>query len=78
MILPYVFIFLVSIVAIAFVYGFMDFEEIEVIFELKNLKNPYYELGLSFNRMETEEFVQEEFVLGLFFVAFIVVFYKRA
>lgn len=77
MILPYVLIVLVALFFMPLIYGLWEVDEIELVIEVKNLKHPYYDLGMSFNKMETEEYIEEEFILGLFFITFIVIFYKE-
>jgi len=70
-----VFIVLMSIVAI--VYGIKDSVGIDVVFEIKSYNNPFYYIGVSFVEVEEDDFMRQEFVIGLFFINIISIFYKE-
>jgi len=59
--------------------GLKGFIEIDFILEFKSFSHGYFHLGLSFNEHSTEdpEFIEQELIIGLFFVNIIVVFYKE-
>lgn len=59
-----VFIVLISIVSV--VYGIKDSIKIDVIFEIKSYNNPFYYLGVSFIEIEEDDFMRQEFVIGIF------------
>jgi hypothetical protein len=69
---------LLSVMAI--VYGWIGSKEIDVILELKMFNNPFYNIGVSFNQKLPDnegEYVENEFIIGLFFVNIVVVFFKE-
>ena len=72
------FLFFVGfLIMLALAYGFYEYEELTFIFEAKVYDNPYYCIGLSFNKYILEDgSVEEELILGLFFVNIILVFWK--
>jgi hypothetical protein len=70
-----VFMVLMSIVSV--VYGIKGSVKIDVIFELKSYNNPFYYIGMSFIEMEEDEYMRQEFVIGMFFINIITVFYKE-
>lgn len=57
--------------------GSFDFE---IALEIKSFKNPYYELGVSFRAHDIEgdeNMIEQELIVGLFFVNVIVTFTKN-
>lgn len=66
------FMLLVSLVC-----GWKDSSQIDVLIEMKYLSNPWFNLGLSFNRTNEEEYIEEELIIGLFFINVVVVFFKE-
>ena len=61
------------------VIGWINALGIDFLFVFKYLSNPYYHIGISFMEYETEDpdFIEQEIILGLFFIEFIIVFYKE-
>ena len=57
--------------------GWRGSVQIDVIVELKNLSNNWFHLGMSYNRVDNDECIQEELIVGLFFINFVVVFFKE-
>ena len=57
--------------------GWRGSVQIDVIVEVKNLSNNWFHLGMSYNRVDNDECIQEELIVGLFFINFIVVFFKE-
>jgi hypothetical protein len=45
--------------------------------EFKLFSNPYYNIGISFIAYPEPDHIEEEFTIGLFFVNFVIVFYKE-
>jgi hypothetical protein len=70
-----VFIVLMSIVSV--VYGIKDAIKIDVIFEIKGYNNPFYYIGMSFIEIEEDEYMRQEFVIGLFFINILMISYKE-
>lgn len=70
-----VFMFLMSIVSV--VYGIKGSVAIDVIFEIKSYNNPFYYIGMSFIEIEEEEYMRQEFVIGLFFINILMIVYKE-
>ena len=67
------------LLVLALVYGFKGYKELTFIFEAKTYDNPYYYTGLSFNKHKLADgSVEEELIIGLFFVNVIMVFWKPA
>lgn len=68
-----------SLVAYPIIWGIVDSDDIEIQIELKNLSSPYYKFGLEFVRFELddEEYIEEEFTIGLFIVNLVFIFYKK-
>lgn len=52
---------------------------IDFIFLVKSLSNPYFNLGITFleHDVEDPEYVEQELILGIFFIELIIVFYKE-
>jgi len=69
--------FLVMMNIIALVKGFYRNEGFDVLLEFKLLSNPYYNIGMSFIAYPEKDHIEEEFTIGLFFVNFVIVFYKQ-
>jgi hypothetical protein len=57
--------------------GWRGSVQIDVMIEVKNLSNNWFHLGMSYNRVDNDECIQEELIVGLFFINFIVVFFKE-
>jgi hypothetical protein len=57
--------------------GWRGSVQVDIIIELKNLSNNWFHLGMSYNRVDNDECIQEELIVGLFFINFIVVFFKE-
>lgn len=70
-----VFMFLMSITSV--VYGIKDSVKIDVMFEIKGYDNPFYYIGMSFIEIEEDEYMRQEFVIGLFFVNIMMISYKE-
>lgn len=70
-----VFMFLMSITSV--VYGIKDSVKIDVMFEIKGYDNPFYYIGMSFIEIEEDEYMRQEFVIGLFFVNILMISYKE-
>lgn len=68
--------FLVIMNLISLFKGFYKNEGFDIILEFKLLSNPYYNIGMSFIAYPEEDHVEEEFTIGLFFINFVIVFYK--
>lgn len=70
-----VFIVLMSVVSV--VYGIIGSIKIDVIFEIKGYNNPFYYIGISFIEVEEDEFMRQEFVIGIFFINILMISYKE-
>lgn len=57
--------------------GWRGSVQVDIMIELKNLYNNWFHLGMSYNRVDNEECIQEELIVGLFFINFVVVFFKE-
>lgn len=57
--------------------GWRGSVQVDIMVELKNLSNNWFHLGMSYNRVDNDECIQEELIVGLFFINFIVVFFKE-
>jgi len=74
MIVIYVFLVLLFISLIA---GYIGSEEMTIEFELNTLKTPFFKIGLYSQRYTLEDgSVEDEVVIGLFFVNVVMVFWK--
>jgi hypothetical protein len=73
----YLFVVLLLVMSIGI--GVNRFIEIDIMLEFKSFSHGYFHLGLSFNEHDTEdpEFIEQEIIIGLFFVNIIAVFYKE-
>jgi len=70
-------LFLILISIMAFFYGRNNAQQIDFLIEIKNFSNPYYRIGFLFESIEREDdIIQEEYSIGLFFINFVVIFYK--
>jgi len=61
------------------VIGWINALTVDFLLVIKHLSNPHYHIGISFIEHETEdpEFVEQELILGIFFIEFVIVFYKQ-
>lgn len=71
-----IYLFLVMMNLIALCRGFYKNGGFDILLEFKLLSNPYYNIGMSFIAYPEEDHVEEEFTIGLFFINFVIVFYK--
>jgi hypothetical protein len=74
MIVLYVVLFLIFI---ALFFGYIGSNEVTIELEFNTLKHPFYKLGIFSERYTLEDgSIEDEFVLGLFFVNVVIVFWK--
>jgi hypothetical protein len=74
MVILYVVLFLISVAMIS---GFIGSNEVTIELELNTLRHPFYKLGIFSQRYTLDDgSVEDEVVLGLFFVNVVVVFWK--
>jgi hypothetical protein len=57
--------------------GWKDSEQIDIMIEFKYLSNPWFNLGLSFQSVPQEDHIQEELIIGFFFINIVIVFFKE-
>ena len=71
--------FILTLVVISLVVAFRCTLELTFEITIKRLSNPYFYIGVSFNEYDTtdEDFIEQELVIGLFFINFIVISYKE-
>lgn len=74
-----VYMLMIVLLLMSLVIGIVGFIELEIMLELKRFSNGYFHLGISFNEHSTEDpsFIEQELIIGLFFMNIIVVFYKE-
>jgi len=74
-----VYMLIIILLLMSLVIGISGFIELDIILEFKRFSHGYFHLGLSFNEHSTEDpdFIEQELVIGLFFINIIVVFYKE-
>ena len=72
-------VLIATLLVISLVVGFSGFLEMDFVIEIKRLSNAYYSLGLSFNDAPSpdENIEVQELVIGLFFINFVLIFYKE-
>jgi hypothetical protein len=72
-------LFVAVLYVTALVIGWSRYIYIDFLLVIKHLSNPYYHIGISFIEHETEdpEFIEQELILGIFFIEFVIVFYKQ-
>ena len=74
MLILYVVLFLISVAMVA---GFIGSNEVTIELELNTLRHPFYKLGIFSQRYTLDDgSVEDEVVLGLFFINVVVVFWK--
>ncbi len=74
MMILYIVLFLISVAMIS---GFIGSNEVTIELELNTLRHPFYKLGIFSQRYTLDDgSVEDEVVLGLFFVNVVVVFWK--
>lgn len=68
---------IIALILIGIIYGSIGSSNIDLTIELKLFSNPYYVLGVSFEGVEIQEnYLIEEFILGLFFINIVLTFHK--
>ena len=73
-------IILMVILALVFIsvhFGWKDSTQVDILIEIKSMSHHFFHLGLSHTQHVEEEYIEEEFVIGLFFINFVVVFFKE-
>ena len=66
------------LLVISVVYAFIGSLELSFGLELNTLNSPFYKLGMSFQRYTLEDgTVEDEFIIGLFFVNIVIVAWKE-
>lgn len=72
-------LFIFLIVLITIVFGCINVLRVNLIFEIKKYNNPYYSIGISFVEYngEHEGHIDQEFIIGLFFINVIIQFTKE-
>jgi hypothetical protein len=73
------YISILVLTVISFIVGYIDVVEMDIIFEYKQLNNPYFNIGICFNTFPTKEhcFVEQELKIGLYLFSIIFIFYKE-
>ena len=70
-------LFILIWVIAAMVIGWVDSIQVDIMIELKYLSNPWFNIGVSFQEHPQEDHVQQELIIGLFFINFVIVFFKE-
>ena len=73
----YVLIFILIWIVTAMVIGWRDSSQIDIMIEMKYLSNPFFNIGVSFEQQILEDHVQQELIIGMFFVNIVLVFFKE-
>jgi len=72
-----VIVVLVFLCLVSLIYGWIGSMEMTIGIELNTLRTPYFKFGLFSQRYTLEdESVEDEFVIGLFFINVVFVFWK--
>ena len=68
---------LVFLVIVALVFGYINSGEMTIGFDINRLNSPFYKIGLISERYPLEDgSVEDELVIGLFFINIVIVFWK--
>jgi len=68
---------LVFLVILALVFGYINSEEMTIGLEVNTLQTQFYKLGVTSQRYTLEDdSVEDELVIGLFFINVVIVFWK--
>jgi len=68
---------LVFLVIVALFFGYINCEEISFGLEINTLNSPFYKVGVISQRYPLDDgSVEDELVIGLFFINIVVVFWK--
>lgn len=59
------------------VIGWMGSIQVDIMIEIKYLSNPWFHFGVSFQQYPHEDHVQQELIIGFFFVNIVIVFFKE-
>ena len=75
----YFFIVLVGLILIAVWFGCIKVLQVDIVIDFKDLSSPFYNVGISFVRVNgwEENIVQDELMFGFYFVDVTLVFYKK-
>jgi hypothetical protein len=73
----YMLIFILIWIVTAIVIGWIGSMQIDIMIEIKYLSNPFFHMGVSFEQHVEEDHVQQELIIGMFFVNVVVVFFKE-
>lgn len=66
------------IIVCSAIIGWMNYIEVDFVFEIKGWSNPYFQIGVSFLEYEVDEgHIEQELAIGLFLFNIKIVFYKE-
>ena len=65
------------LILIGMIVGFYDSLFLRIVIEINTFTTFYYNVGISFIAYPEPDHIEEEFTIGLFFVNFVIVFYKE-
>lgn len=58
--------------------GWMNYEEVDFVFEVKGWSNPYFQFGISFLEYSLDDgYIEQELSIGLFLFNVKIIFYKE-
>lgn len=68
---------LIALLIMSLVYGFKNYLDIDLIFEINMLSSPYYQFGISFFGENNRTHHVQTLCIGIIFINVVIVFYKE-
>jgi len=75
--MEYVSLFVLIVLIGAIISGINQMRRLELAIEFNLLNSPCFNIGISCNEYYTPEYIEQEVLLGLFFINFSLIFYKE-
>jgi hypothetical protein len=70
-------LFLLSLIVTSLISLWKDSSQVDILIEFKSPSNPFFNIGLSYNQFVETEYIEQELIIGLFFINFVVVAFKE-
>jgi len=77
MITTIIVLFLLSLIVTSIYSVWKDSSQVDILIEFKSPSNPFFNIGISHNQYVEEEYIEQELVIGMFFINFVVVAFKE-
>jgi len=77
MITTIIVLFLLSLIVTSLYSLWKGSSQVDILIEFKSPSNLFFSIGLSYNQYNEPEYIEQELVIGFFFINFVVVAFKE-